>query len=175
MHRDAYILLLLDLLVSLWIIQNYAFTNIDWQAYVEQVRMVFADGVLDYAHIRGDSGPIAYPAGFLYIFRLITLLTKGGDIRMAQYIFAGIQCATNFILFAIYEDVMPHLTRANGVPKGWWATAFRSLVYLSLVTSRRIHSIYLLRMFNDAVSMGLFYASTLALVRHRWFNLHKSN
>eukprot|EP00009_Paramoeba_aestuarina_P008513 CAMPEP_0201518120 /NCGR_PEP_ID=MMETSP0161_2-20130828/9037_1 /ASSEMBLY_ACC=CAM_ASM_000251 /TAXON_ID=180227 /ORGANISM="Neoparamoeba aestuarina, Strain SoJaBio B1-5/56/2" /LENGTH=351 /DNA_ID=CAMNT_0047915797 /DNA_START=99 /DNA_END=1154 /DNA_ORIENTATION=+ len=72
------------------------------------------------------------------------------------------------IVFAIYSTIMPTLKKRAGISKRQ-SHVFELAIFLSLVASRRVHSIYLLRMFNDAVSMGLFYFSTLQLVHRRWF------
>ena len=42
-------------------------TNIDWDAYMEEVEGV-VNGTYDYTLLKGDTGPLVYPAGFVYIF-----------------------------------------------------------------------------------------------------------
>ena len=42
-------------------------TNIDWDAYMEEVEG-FINGTYDYTLLKGDTGPLVYPAGFVYIF-----------------------------------------------------------------------------------------------------------
>lgn len=41
-------------------------------------------GERDYQNIRGGTGPLVYPAGFLYLFSGLRALTGGGDIAAAQ-------------------------------------------------------------------------------------------
>jgi alpha-1,3-mannosyltransferase len=42
----------------------------------------FKAGERDYLKIRGDTGPLVYPAGFVYLFSLLHSLTnEGKDIR----------------------------------------------------------------------------------------------
>lgn len=50
-------------------------TEIDWHAYVEEVDG-FLSGELDYANLRGGTGPLVYPAGFVYLFSAIRWLTQ---------------------------------------------------------------------------------------------------
>ncbi|KAK9753081.1 ALG3 protein [Popillia japonica] len=43
------------------------YTEIDWIAYMQEVEG-FLNGTLDYRHLKGDTGPLVYPAGFVYIY-----------------------------------------------------------------------------------------------------------
>ncbi|MPC61375.1 Dol-P-Man:Man(5)GlcNAc(2)-PP-Dol alpha-1,3-mannosyltransferase [Portunus trituberculatus] len=63
-------------------------TEIDWVAYMQEVEGV-ANGTWDYTKLKGDTGPLVYPAGFVYFFLGLYYLTgRGTNIRLAQYIFA---------------------------------------------------------------------------------------
>lgn len=42
-------------------------TEIDWKAYMDEVEGV-VNGTYDYTQLRGDTGPLVYPAGFVYVF-----------------------------------------------------------------------------------------------------------
>jgi alpha-1,3-mannosyltransferase len=64
----------------------------------------FTNGTLDYDKIGGDTGPIVYPAGHLYIYTLLSMLTDGGrDIQLAQYIFAVLYALNVAIVLCIYH------------------------------------------------------------------------
>ncbi|KAG7669039.1 hypothetical protein KSW81_004049 [Nannochloris sp. 'desiccata'] len=91
-------------------------------------------GERDYINLKGDTGPLVYPAGFVYLFSWLRSITHGA-ILPAQYIFAALYLATQFIVMALY------ITSCTMPP---W-----SLVLLCL--SRRLHSIFVLRLFNDLV------------------------
>jgi len=43
----------------------------------------FLEGERDYTKIEGDTGPLVYPAGFLYVYSAIKFLT-GGQVFPAQ-------------------------------------------------------------------------------------------
>lgn len=60
-------------------------TKIDWDAYMSQVKG-FLGGERDYNNLKGDTGPLVYPAGFLYIYSAFLYLT-GGHVYPAQVIF----------------------------------------------------------------------------------------
>ena len=124
-------------------------TKIDWDAYMEQVAL-FEGGERDYMLIRGDTGPLVYPGGFLWAFSGIRWLT-GGLVPPAQVFFAGLYVLTLSVVLAIY--------RSSNVPL--WALGLLTL-------SRRLHSIYVLRLFNDGVAMLPAFAAVLALQRGRW-------
>ena len=56
-------------------------------------RIVSNPGELDYVNLRGDTGPLVYPAGFVWIYAVLYWLTdKGTDIRLAQVF----RCAAAF-------------------------------------------------------------------------------
>lgn len=110
-------------------------TEIDWTTYMQQVALYQA-GERDYTAIKGDTGPLVYPAGHVYIYSLLHELTnKGQNIALGQYIFAGIYIATLIVVLSCY-------TKAGAPP------------YLLplLVLSKRLHSVYMLRMFNDGIA-----------------------
>ena len=103
------------------------------------------NGTTDYSTIKGDTGPLVYPAGFVWIYSILYKLTNNGeDIRMAQYLFAIFYMATITLVFRL-------LIRTKKVPA--YVLAIISL------TSRRIHSIYVLRLFNDPIAMLLLYGA----------------
>lgn len=103
-------------------------------------------GERDYKNLRGDTGPLVYPAGFVYVFSALRWLT-GGGVRAAQCVFAGLYLLTQAAVMALY-------IRARSLPP--WAL-------VTLCLSRRLHSIFLLRLFNDCWAMLLTYAATLLL------------
>ncbi|EKX45756.1 hypothetical protein GUITHDRAFT_108213 [Guillardia theta CCMP2712] len=101
-------------------------------------------GQYDYAKLRGGTGPLVYPAGFVWIFSIFWYICdRGANIAKAQWIFYGIYLLTLAIVMKIY-------VRAKLAP-GW------SLVLLCI--SKRIHAIYMLRMFNDGVAMLFLFAA----------------
>ena len=50
-------------------------TEIDWIAYMQEVGG-FLGGELDYRLLGGDTGPLVYPAGFLYIYSFFRSITN---------------------------------------------------------------------------------------------------
>ncbi|POM67232.1 Dolichyl-P-Man:Man(5)GlcNAc(2)-PP-dolichyl mannosyltransferase [Phytophthora palmivora] len=148
----ACLLLLVEACVGYVIIQKVPYTEIDWSTYMQQVEL-FKAGERDYMEIRGDTGPLVYPAGFLYIFSFLHSVTDDGqNIRRAQYIFLGFYLIMIATVLAIYY-------RARVLPP--WATVF-------LCVSKRLHSIFLLRMFNDGVAMMLLFIAVYLFARQRW-------
>lgn len=63
----------------------------------------FLNGTLDYAHLKGDTGPLVYPAGFVYIYSLLYFATdRGTNIRIAQWIFVVFYLAMIYQVFRLY-------------------------------------------------------------------------
>jgi alpha-1,3-mannosyltransferase len=78
-------------------------TEIDWIAYMQQVAQ-FVAGERDYALIKGDTGPLVYPAAHVYTFTGLYYITdEGKDILFAQQIFAVLYLATLALVMACYR------------------------------------------------------------------------
>lgn len=114
----------------------------------------FLNGTRDYSLISGDTGPIVYPAGHLYVYTLLYWLTdQGQNIYRAQYIFASLYLITLFIVFQLYR----HYSQAPPFV----------LIFMCL-TSYRVHSIYVLRLFNDTIAILFLYLSLLSFTGQKW-------
>ncbi|CAN0539448.1 unnamed protein product, partial [Ectocarpus sp. 12 AP-2014] len=136
------------------IIARVAYTEIDWVAYMQEVKG-FLDGERNYLNLRGDTGPLVYPAGFVYAYSLLYWVTdRGEDIFTAQYIFMGVYVSLMVMVLSIYR-------RAGSGAMPLWSI-------LLVCTSRRVHSIFVLRLFNDAVAMWLLYGAVYLFLLNRW-------
>lgn len=146
----ALALIFIDALLVALIIAYVPYTKIDWDAYMSQVTG-FLGGERDYTNLKGDTGPLVYPAGFLYIYSAIRFIT-GGEVYPAQILFGILYIINLSIVIFIYvkTEVLP-----------WWA-----LILLSL--SKRVHSIFVLRLFNDCFAMTLLHAALAMLLYQKW-------
>jgi alpha-1,3-mannosyltransferase len=131
------------------IIAFVPYTEIDWATYMQQVD-VYLEGQYDYYQIGGDTGPLVYPAGHLYLFSLLKLLTSG-DIFIGQLIFAALYLLTLNLVFKNYEHVR-----------------LPSWVFVACCLSRRLHSIYVLRLFNDCFCVLFCHLSFYLILQRRW-------
>ena len=146
-------LLLAEIVVNVLVIQNVKYTEIDWVAYMQEVKGVL-NGTFDYTLLKGDTGPLVYPAGFVYIYIALYYATDHGqNIRLAQYIFACLYISHLCLVFRIY-------VKSKKVPP--------YVLVLACCCSYRIHSIFVLRLFNDAVAMLLFYAAVNLFLDSKW-------
>jgi alpha-1,3-mannosyltransferase len=125
-------------------------TEIDWIAYMQEVTG-YEQGERDYTNLKGDTGPLVYPAGFVHLFSWLKTLTRGGEIFPAQVVFALLYLATQLVVMGVYIDT-------KAIPPF-------ALVLLTL--SRRLHSIFVLRLFNDCWAMFLAYVGIWLLQRRR--------
>ena len=154
------LLVLVQLGLSAVIIQKVAYTEIDWKAYMQEVEYVL-EGERNYANIRGDTGPLVYPGGFVWIFIALRAITEEGiDILRGQYVFGIILAMLLSVVYTIYNRVVTSSGR-HLVPV--WAL-------LLLVLSKRIQSIFVLRLFNDCIAALFGYCAVLAFSKHsfRW-------
>jgi len=141
-----------ELVLNLIIISNVPYTEIDWKAYMQQVESV-SKGVYDYSKLEGGTGPLVYPAGFVYIYWILYQITDGGrNILFAQYIFLALYLATFILVLIIYSH-------SKKVPP--WTV-------ILLCISYRIHSIYVLRLFNDCFAVFFLYLALLAALYDHW-------
>ncbi|PRQ26341.1 putative dolichyl-P-Man:Man(5)GlcNAc(2)-PP-dolichol alpha-1,3-mannosyltransferase [Rosa chinensis] len=147
---SASALLVFDAVLTALIIAYVPYTKIDWDAYMSQVNG-FLGGERDYSNLKGDTGPLVYPAGFLYAYSAIQYVT-GSQVHPAQILFGVLYTINLGIMFYIYvkTDVVP-----------WWALAL-------LCLSKRVHSIFVLRLFNDCLAMLLLHASLASFLHQRW-------
>ncbi|KMZ66320.1 Dolichyl-P-Man:Man(5)GlcNAc(2)-PP-dolichol alpha-1,3-mannosyltransferase [Zostera marina] len=146
----ALLLLSVDAVLVCLIIAYVPYTKIDWDAYMSQVEG-FLGGERDYTKLKGDTGPLVYPAGFLYVYSAIRFLT-GGEVFPAQILFGVLYIINLGVILVIYikTEVLP-----------WWALCLLSL-------SKRIHSIFMLRLFNDCFTMTLLHASMALVLYQKW-------
>lgn len=77
---------------------------------------------------------------------------KGSNILLAQYIFGAIQVLTVGLVCTIYSH-------SKRIPRQ---------AMMMFLLSKRIHSIYSLRLFNDPVAMLFMFGSILALIKRKW-------
>ncbi|XP_055851647.1 lethal(2)neighbour of tid protein 2 [Episyrphus balteatus] len=147
------LILLGELIVNILVIHNVPYTEIDWIAYMQECEG-FLNGTTNYALLKGDTGPLVYPAGFVYIYSFLYYITShGANIRLAQYIFAFIYLLQIFLVIRLYS-------KSSKVPP--------YVLVLSVFTSYRIHSIYTLRLFNDPIAMLFLYLAINLFLDQRW-------
>jgi alpha-1,3-mannosyltransferase len=77
-------------------------TEIDWKAYMEEV-YGYLNGERNYMKLEGGTGPLVYPAGFVYIFSALYHVTNEGT-----NIFLGITTANITTIINYY-----HLTKGQ--------------------------------------------------------------
>ena len=148
-------LIFFDGLLTAIIILKVPYTEIDWLTYMQQVQF-FKEGERDYLLIRGDTGPLVYPAGHLYVYSLLSQFS----IDDAQWVFGVLYLFTVFVVLQIYDRSMNKTSNMS---------YFRSRIAMVLCClSRRIHSIYVLRLFNDGIAMLFLYISILMFVENKW-------
>jgi alpha-1,3-mannosyltransferase len=166
--------LFLELVLGAAVILRRRYTNLDWQAYMEEVdgwQTLCDDGstdCLDYANLKGGTGPLVYPAGFLYLYGALRWLVGCADtaglcgtgsaaVRNAQWIFLALHVATAALVARVYATVA---RGARGALPPWLA--------LLPLLSYRLMSLYALRLFNDCWSSALLWGALALLADGRW-------
>ena len=132
-------------------------------------------GQRNYYLIGGPSGPLVYvpshlskyyvqcmilsrsprcPAGHVHIHRVLHHITNGGKNQLAsQQIYAGLYSANQFLHMILFY-------LAGGVPN--WVLPILAL-------SKRLHSIYVLRLFNDCWAVFFMLLSIIFHCKRSYF------
>ncbi|KAF8456933.1 Dolichyl-P-Man:Man(5)GlcNAc(2)-PP-dolichyl mannosyltransferase [Terfezia claveryi] len=147
----APLLLIADACLSSFILFKIPYTEIDWKAYMEQVAL-YLNGESDYVKLKGGTGPLVYPAGHVYVYSWLYKITdQGRDIWKAQCVFVG------FYLLMLALVLMVYI-KAKAPP----------YILPLLILSKRLHSIYILRLFNDTFNQLFFFLSLLTYQSRLW-------
>ena len=150
---------------------NSTDTEIDWVAYMEQVSQ-FVSGERDYTKIEGGTGPLVYPAAHVYIYTgLYYLANEGEDIFLAQQLFTVLYMATLALVMLCYWKAKV------GSGSGSWRVKFGRLnnylqvppyIFPLLILSKRLHSVFVLRCFNDCFAAFFLWAAIYCYQRRHW-------
>lgn len=118
---------------------------------MEQVSL-YISGERDYTQIKGSTGPLVYPAAHVYLYTILHQLTdEGRDIFLGQVLFAGLYITTLVVVISCY--------RQAGAPP----------YLLPLLTlSKRLHSVYVLRLFNDGAAAFAMWVAILLFQNRKW-------
>ncbi|PHH89479.1 hypothetical protein CDD83_5974 [Cordyceps sp. RAO-2017] len=142
---------LVDAALCCLIIWRVPYTEIDWTAYMEQVAQ-FVSGERDYTKMEGGTGPLVYPAAHLYTYTGLYYLTdQGKDIFLAQQLFAVLYMATLALVMLCYRQ-------AEAPP----------YILPLLILSKRLHSIFVLRCFNDCFAVFFLWLAIFFFQRRSW-------
>ncbi|PNY23552.1 Dol-P-Man:Man(5)GlcNAc(2)-PP-Dol alpha-1,3-mannosyltransferase [Tolypocladium capitatum] len=133
------------------VIWKVPYTEIDWVAYMEQVAQ-FVAGERDYASMEGGTGPLVYPAAHVYTYTGLYYLTgRGRDVLLAQQLFAALYMATLAVVMLCY-----------------WQAKVPPYVFPLLVLSKRLHSVFVLRCFNDCFAALFLWLAIFCFQRRYW-------
>ncbi|KAM3557226.1 hypothetical protein ARSEF4850_005177 [Beauveria asiatica] len=126
-------------------------TEIDWVAYMEQITQ-FVHGERDYTKIKGGTGPLVYPAAHVYTYTGLYYLTgEGKNILLAQQLFAVLYMATLGLVMLCY-----------------WKAKVPPYVFPLLILSKRLHSVFVLRCFNDCFAAFFLWLAIYSFQRRLW-------
>ncbi|KAL4761798.1 dolichyl-P-Man:Man(5)GlcNAc(2)-PP-dolichol alpha-1,3-mannosyltransferase [Aspergillus foveolatus] len=140
-----------DGLLCALIIWKVPYTEIDWTTYMQQIKL-YLSGERDYTLIKGSTGPLVYPAAHVYSYSLLYHLTDGGrDIVFGQIIFAFLYLICLTIVMACYRRV--------GAPP---------YLFPLLILSKRLHSVYMLRLFNDGLAALAMWGAIWLFINRKW-------
>lgn len=118
---------------------------------MQQITQYLA-GERNYVKVYGDTGPLVYPAAHVYIYRFLHYLTnEGRDIRTAQLIFTALYLSSLTLVMLCYRQAK--------VPP---------YIFPLLVLSKRLHSVFLLRLFNDCFAVFFLFAAIYAYQKRMW-------
>ncbi|KEY68126.1 hypothetical protein S7711_05535 [Stachybotrys chartarum IBT 7711] len=133
------------------IVWKVPYTEIDWEAYMQQISQ-YVSGERDYTKIEGGTGPLVYPAAHVYTYTGLYHLTgEGKNILLAQQLFAVLYMATLALVMLCY-----------------WKAKVPPYIFPLLILSKRLHSVFLLRCFNDCFATFFLWLSIYFFQRRLW-------
>ena len=184
-------LIVAECMLGCLIIHKVPYTEIDWVAYMQEVDF-WLDGEYDYRKIYGNTGPLVYPAGFLYLFGFLQWLTNR-EIPKVQIVFLGFYVISQAVVFGLYQIVLRQIRKSfqqhlhtNDEKPCKTTTAIEGssvnepslslthevwsfrIAMGMLCLSKRYHSIFLLRLFNDGPTMLVAYLSFWCFMNNKW-------
>ena len=192
-YDAPYIVLLVvaEAILTTLVVQRVPYTEIDWVAYMQEVT-TYQEGERDYVNIRGGTGPLVYPAGFLYLYSWLKSFAISGRgsadsgmdplgldgstsaeaIQRIQWIFVVLYLFNSVIVLALYQKVLQRMRHrqqqiqpsSSTTMLVWYWRIAMGLTCLS----KRIHSIFVLRLFNDAPAMILLHLSMYLFSCDAW-------
>ncbi|KAG8896620.1 dolichyl-P-Man:Man(5)GlcNAc(2)-PP-dolichol alpha-1,3-mannosyltransferase, partial [Tulasnella sp. 417] len=150
--------LVADAVLTQLVIRFVGFTEIDYETYIEHITL-FVKGERDYSQITGPSGPLVYPAGHVWIHWVLRHVTADQTtgailVRTAQQIYGALYLWTLLVSCQVYQQ-------AGGMP---------NYVILPLILSKRLHSIFVLRLFNDCWAVAIMMTAIVAYQK-RWLKV----
>lgn len=149
-------LMFLSSIATKVIINKVPYTEIDFKTYMQQIEII-NDGELDYSMVSGDTGPIVYPAGFVQLYQFIYWLTESGtSIVTAQALFGYLFTGSLVMTMLTYYGMPP------------WTLVL-------LMCSKRLMSIYVLRLFNDCFTTISMIGVTIILQQTAYYSEYLSD
>ncbi|KAE8310699.1 Dol-P-Man:Man(5)GlcNAc(2)-PP-Dol alpha-1,3-mannosyltransferase [Aspergillus transmontanensis] len=140
-----------DAFLCALIIWKIPYTEIDWTTYMQQIAL-YISGERDYTLIKGSTGPLVYPAAHVYSYIALYHLTdEGRDILFGQILFAVFYLVTLAVVMICY--------RQSGAPP---------YLFPLLVLSKRLHSVFVLRLFNDGLAACAMWIAILLFQNKKW-------
>lgn len=137
---------------------------------MEQVTQYLA-GERDYTKIYGGTGPLVYPAAHVYIYQLLYRVTdQGRDIPFAQIIFGILYLLTLAVVMACYRNAKVSHFPMYVVLQSFVADDLKipPYVFPMLILSKRMHSIFTLRLFNDCFAIFFFFLAIYCYQKRWW-------
>lgn len=164
-------LVVLDVLLCALIIRKVPYTEIDWEAYMQQVSQ-FVAGERDYTKMEGGTGPLVYPAAHVWIYTALYAFTdQGKNILFAQYIFGGLYIAALAMVMACYWKAKVSVDVFLCIafrPSDSLCAQAPPYIFPLLVCSKRLHSIFLLRCFNDGFAVYYLWLAIFLFQQRYW-------
>ncbi|KAG8932114.1 dolichyl-P-Man:Man(5)GlcNAc(2)-PP-dolichol alpha-1,3-mannosyltransferase [Tulasnella sp. 418] len=152
--RLATLVILGDVVLTQLVIHYVRYTEIDYITYLKQIE-VYQSGERRYPNITGPTGPLVYPAGHVLLHRFLHWALPGDSespvLWPAQQVYGVLYTISEILACKVYQQ-------AGGVP---------NYLVIFLALSKRLHSIYVLRMFNDCWTATIFLAALVAFNQKR--------
>lgn len=154
---------------------------------MQQVSQIVERSERNYTLIEGGTGPLVYPGGHVAIYSILWALTnKGQEIQLAQYMFLLLYILTlAIVIICVYRNTelqlgpQETLSAEEAYDKSRSTKSSKSSSFIAsippyiwtlplLCLSKRLHSIYMLRLFNDCFGTLFSVIFVWIMANNRW-------
>ena len=138
---------------------------------MQQISTIIKGNEFDYTKVRGGTGPLVYPAGHVWIYSVLWWVTdQGSYTKRAQWIFGGVYVSVTAVVLAIYRQVFVEEKKRKRNTEGDGNIQENPPVWIVglLVLSKRVMSLFVLRLFNDGFEILFVYIAILFMVKNKW-------
>lgn len=146
------------------------------KGYIDHARL-YMSGIKDYTLFPGDNGPTNRPALHIYVCRFLAYVAQyGANVVLAQVFFAFLYVFNLGLAMLCYKQAKVSVTKDTHIQSMSLASLIKAdalfqvsnYVFPMLCLSKRLHSIYVLRCFDDGFTVMFLFLAIYQYQHKNW-------